>query len=664
MNAKKLQLLLLMLLSMLSNYAQKSKLFHVLSPDNKTDVTLEVGEKTNWSVKSENTIVIALSPISMTIDKGEILGSHVKIISSKTETVNSVFNTPFYKKKSVTNNYNQLTIHCKGDYGIAVRAYDDGAAYRFFTKKKNDITVQSEEANFNFEKDYKAFIPYVRDPRYDHDLFAVSFESLYDEIPISQFAKDTIAFLPLLVNIGDQKKAVILEADLENYPGMFMNLNPQTKQGLQGVFAPYPTEEKQGGFNMLNKVVTKRASYLAKVKGTSNFPWRAVVISNNDASLANNDMVQKLASPSRLDDISWIKPGKVAWDWWNDWNISHVDFRAGINTETYKYYIDFASANKIEYIIIDEGWSKTDDLMNVVPAVNIEEIVNYGKQKNVGVILWATWYAVTLKMKEAFSKYAAMGVKGFKMDFIDRDDAELVSSLYEIAKTAADYKLMLDFHGMYKPTGLQRTFPNIVNCEGVKGMENVKWAPNEDVPRYDVTIPFIRMMAGPMDYTPGAMRNAIKENFRPINSMPMSQGTRCHQLAMYIVFEAPLEMMADNPTIYMKEQESTDFIAKVPTVFDETIALNGKVGEFILMARKKDNVWYVGGMTNWTARDITVDFSFLGEGNYEAEIFKDGMNADRDATDYKKEKVNVDQTQKITMHLAPGGGFAMRIVKQ
>ena len=385
MNVKKLQLLFIMLLSMLANYAQKPKLFHVLSPDNKIDVTLEIGEKTNWSVKSENTIVIAPSPLSITIDNGQILGSNAKIISSKTENVNSVFNTPFYKKKSVTDNYNQLTINCKGDYGIVVRAYNDGAAYRFFTKKKNEITVQSEEANFNFEKDYKAFIPYVRDPRYDHDLFAVSFESLYDEIPISQFAKDTIAFLPLLINIGDQKKAVILEADLENYPGMFIKLNPQTKKGLQGVFAPYPTEEKQGGYNMLNKVVTKRASYIAKVKGNNNFPWRAVVISNDDASLANNDMVQKLASPSRLNDISWIKPGKVAWDWWNDWNISHVDFRAGINTETYKYYIDFASANKIEYIIIDEGWSKTDDLMNVVPAVNIEEIVNY-EQKMLALI--------------------------------------------------------------------------------------------------------------------------------------------------------------------------------------------------------------------------------------------------------------------------------------
>ena len=486
---------------------------------------------------------------------------------------------------------------------------------------------------------------------------------MYDEIPVSHFEKDTLAFLPLLVNIGENKKAVILEADLEDYPGMFLDINPQTRQGLKGVFAPYALEEKQGGFNKLNYMVTQRATYIAKVNGTRSFPWRVVVISDNDAALANNDMVQKLATPSRVSDISWIRPGKVAWDWWNDWNISHVDFRAGINTETYKYYIDFATANKIEYIVMDEGWSETADLMKISPRVNVEEIVNYGKQKNVGVILWTTWYAVTQKMDEAFAKYAAMGVKGFKIDFMDRDDQKLVSSLYEIAKKAADYQLMLDLHGMYKPTGLQRTYPNVVNFEGVKGMENVKWTTNDDVPRYDVTIPFIRMVAGPMDYTPGAMRNATKSYFRPNNSLPMSQGTRCHQLAMYVVFEAPLQMMADNPTAYMKDQECTDFISKTPTVFDETVALDGKVGEYVAIARKKNNTWYAGAMTNWTPRDISIDFSFLGEGNYQAEIFKDGINADRDATDYKKEIIKVSAKDKISFHLSNGGGWAARITK-
>jgi alpha-glucosidase len=372
-------------------------------------------------------------------------------------------------------------------------------------------------------------------------------------------------------------------------------------------------------------------------------------------------MVQKLASPSRLKDITWIKPGKVSWDWWNDWNISHVNFKAGINTETYKYYIDFAGANKLEYIIMDEGWSDPLDLMNISPNINLAEIIAYGKQKNVGVILWASWYAVSQKTNEAFARYSSMGIKGFKIDFMDRDDQKMVSSLYTIAQEAADYKLVIDFHGMYKPTGIQRTYPNILNCEGVKGMENVKWTPHDDVPRYDLSIPFIRMVAGPMDYTPGAMRNATMSSFHPDGSMPMSQGTRSHQLAMYTVFEAPLQMLSDNPTAYMKESECTDFIAKIPTTFDETVALDGSLGEFAAVARRKDNIWYLGVMNNWTARDISVNFSFLGKGNYEAEIFQDGINADRDATDYKKEIISIDSLTQIKIHLAGGGGWAARI---
>jgi alpha-glucosidase len=372
-------------------------------------------------------------------------------------------------------------------------------------------------------------------------------------------------------------------------------------------------------------------------------------------------MVQKLAAPSRLADVSWIKPGKVAWDWWNDWNISHVDFVAGINTPTYKHYIDFAAKNKIEYIIVDEGWSNDTSLLLINDKINIEEIVNHAKQKNVGVILWASWYAVQKDLRSAFSKYSQMGVKGFKIDFMDRDDAKMVSSLYEIAKVAAEYKLLVDFHGMYKPTGIQRTYPNIVNFEGVKGLENSKWTPNDDVPRYDVSIPFIRMMAGPMDYTPGAMRNSNKANFRPLNSNPMSQGTRCHQLAMYTIFEAPLQMLADNPTAYTKEQECTDYIAQVPTVFEETVVLDGKVGEFVAIARKSKNKWFVGGMSNWNEREISVDFSFLGTGSFELELFKDGLNANKEATDYKKEKIKISAKDTMKIKMANGGGFAMMI---
>ncbi len=436
----------------------------------------------------------------------------------------------------------------------------------------------------------------------------------------------------------------------------------QTRKGFVGVFAPYPLEVQQGGYGNMNVIPTKRAEYIARTKGNRSFPWRGIVLSRSDKELLNNDIVQKLASPPRLSDRSWIKPGQVSWDWWNDWNISHVDFRAGINTPTYKYYIDFAAANHIPYIIMDGGWSEALDLTKVNPDINLQEILEYGKQKGVSIILWASWFAVTKQMDTAFPLYAKMGVKGFKIDFFDRDDQKAVASTYEIAKKAAGYHLMVDYHGIFKPTGLQRTYPNVIGYEGVKGLENLKWA-IEDAPRYAVSIPFIRMMAGPMDYTPGAMRNSTRLNYRPSQSAPTSQGTRCHQMAMFVVYEAPLQMLADNPTIYMKEQECTDFITKIPTTFDETVPLDGKVGEFVALARKRGDFWYVGAMSNWDARSVTLNFAFLGDGKYRAVVFKDGINADREPTDYKKESIAVTSRDTLTIQLAPGGGWAARIEK-
>jgi alpha-glucosidase len=648
-----------LLISASFTYSQ-SNVLHVKSPNGKIDMALESGAKISWSVKHENTEVITPSSISLTLGNGVVLGNNGKVTSVKNSKVNTSFATPVYKKKTVIDEYNQLTVNFKDDFGLILRAYNDGVAYRFFTSKTGQIFIESEEANFNFSKDHKAFIPYVRDPR-EKDMYSSSFEAMYDEIPLSKFVKDSLAFSPLLIDLGNGKKAAIIEAELEDYPGMYLTRNNQAQQGLQGAFAHYPKEERLGGFNKMNYMVAKRESYIAKTSGTRNFPWRAIIISESDKDLANNDMVQKLSAPSQIADASWIKPGKVAWDWWNDWNISKVDFKAGINTETYKHYIDFASKNHIEYVVFDEGWSEDTDMLKVSPGMNIEELISYGKQKNVGIILWASWYALNQVLDDAFSQYSKMGVKGFKIDFMDRDDQKMVKSIYDMAKKAASYKLFIDYHGMYKPTGIQRTYPNIVNFEGVKGLENAKWTPNDDMPHYETSIPFIRMLAGPMDYTPGAMRNATRADFRPSNSMPMSQGTRCHQLGMYVVFEAPLQMLADNPTAYMKEQESTSFISQIPTTFDETIALDGKVGEYVAIARKKGDTWFVGGLTNWSAREMTIDLSFLDKGTYSAEIFKDGINAEKDATDYKHEIVKVVSTGKLMLHMANGGGFAIII---
>ncbi len=609
-----------------------------------------------WTVRHKGQVIIEPSAIALQLQGGEILGANPKITSSKLEKVKKEITAINYKKAIIPDEYHQLTVRCKGDFGLLVRVYNEGVAYRIFTSRKEDLVINDETVRFNFSADHKAFIPFVRDLR-GSEIYINSFEALYKEINISKINPDTLAFLPLLVELDNGKKAVILEVDVEDYPGMFVNVNQQTRQGLVGTFAPYPLEEKQGGFNMMNLMVTSRADFIAKTKGTRSFPWRTIVISENDRELLDNDIVQKLAAPPRVADVSWIKPGKVAWDWWNNWNISHVDFRAGINTPTYKYYIDFAAANKLEYIVMDEGWSVSTDMTKVSDKIDLDEIVEYGRQKGVGVILWATWYALTQRIDEVFENYSTMGVKGFKIDFIDRDDQKTVASTYEIAEKAAKYRLMIDFHGIYKPTGLQRTYPNVIGFEGVKGLENTKWA-RDDVPRYDVSIPFIRMMAGPMDYTPGAMRNANRDNFRPIHASPMSQGTRCHQLAMYVVFEEPLKMLSDNPTIYMKEQQTTDFIAKFPTTFDQTVAIDGRVGEYVAIARRKADTWYVGAMTNWNARNLTLDFSFLPRGVYQAEVFKDGINADREASDYKREVIKVDSGDRLEIHLSSGGGWA------
>jgi alpha-glucosidase len=658
---KRHALLTLLLLCSLSIRAQQVKILQVKSPDGSIAVKVEAGARIQWSVYCDGSQIIAPSAIALQLQNGEVFGDGAKVQSAKTIPINTSFIAVNYRRNEIKDICNELTVTCKGGYGIIFRAYDDAVAYRFFARRKEEVIILNETANFNFTGDHRAFIPIQWDYR-GGQMFNSSFEALYREINISQFPKDSLAFLPVLIDVGQGMKAVITEADLEDYPGMYLDLN-STGKGFKGVFAPYPLETMLGGYNNINVIPVKRADYIAKTTGSRNFPWRAVVISRNDKDLLNCDIVQKLASPSRISDISWIKPGQVAWDWWNDWNISHVDFRAGINTPTYKYYIDFASDNNIPYIILDAGWTNEVDLTVPVPEINLEELVTYGKQKNVGLILWASWHSVTQQKAKAFPFFESLGVKGLKIDFIDRDDQLAVASLYEIASQAAEHHLMVDYHGVFKPAGLQRTYPNVVGIEGVKGMENVKWA-DEDVPRYDVTLPFIRNLAGPMDYTPGAMRNSTQANFKPNNSMPMSKGTRVHQMAMYVVFEVPLQMLSDNPTAYMKEQECTDFITKIPTTFDETIPLDGQVAEHVSVARRKGETWFVGAMTNWTARELIIDCSFLPEGSYLAEVFRDGVNADRDATDYKKEAIQIKSGDRLTVKLMDGGGWVARIVRK
>ena len=318
-------------------------------------------------------------------------------------------------------------------------------------------------------------------------------------------------------------------------------------------------------------------------------------------------------------------------------------------------------------MILDEGWAvnKQADLMQVVPEIDLEELCAYAKEKGVGLILWAGYWAVNRDMETVFLHFSRMGVKGFKIDFMDRDDQQMVNFYTACAEMGAKYKMMIDFHGAYKPTGLHRTYPNVINFEGVHGLEQMKWGQDgKSQVIYDVTIPFIRMVAGPFDYTQGAMRNATLNNYRPVNSEPMSPGTRCRQLAEYVIFDAPLTMLCDSPSNYLQEPECTQFIAEIPTVWDETLALGGKIGEFVTMARRSGDNWYIGSMTDWTPRDITIELGFLPAGRYRIEIFRDGKNADRAARDFAKEERTVVPGDKIKVHLAPGGGWAAKLVRQ
>ena len=457
-------------------------------------------------------------------------------------------------------------------------------------------------------------------------------------------------------------KLTLLESDLEAYPGMFVCGDGKTP-ALKGVFAAYPQETFKNKWRCQETVKTRRP-YIARVAGKRTFPWRIMAVTAEDTQMPVNHLVYALAAPNRIGDYNWIKPGKVAWEWWNDWGISGVDFKVGINTPTYKHYIDFAAEQGIEYVVLDEGWSdpKQGDIMTTVPEIDLPELAEYARNKGVGLILWAVMNVLDEQLEKACRYYAGMGIKGFKVDFLDRDDQKAVEMVYRIAETTAKYKLFVDFHGMYKPTGINRTFPNAINFEGVFGMEELKWS-NPDMPLYDVTMPFIRMMAGNVDYTQGAMRNAVKKDFRDIYSSPMSQGTRCHQLATYIVFDSPLVMLCDAPTAYRKEPECTRFIAGLPVVADETRILQGKMGEYIVTARRVGEDWIVGGLTDWEARTVDLDLSFLPEGMFRAEIFCDGINADKKGEDYRHEYRDVKREDRLKMQLAPGGGFAIRLKK-
>lgn len=639
-----------------------AKKAEVASPSGNISVTVEDGTDGNlmFSVSSNGKQLLLPSRIGMEFEGAK---KTQKIKSSKViKNIKEDVNAPFYRNPKFSTTSNELTLRLEDGNSVTFRVFDDGVAYRFSTDGKSGNIINNETAIYNVAGNPKVYLPHSTNPKKPE---AMAFQNFYTVTPMSS-ASPLLAFLPVTVDYDNGLKMTMMESDLEAYPGMFVEAD-STTNSLKGVFAKYPSSTDFYPWRK-QEYVTGTEKYIAKSEGKRNFPWRIMAITTDDTQMPVNNLVYALASPSRVADTSWIKPGQSAWEWWNDWGLRQVPFKAGINNETYKYFIDFAADNGIEYVVLDEGWydPKSGDMLTTIPEIDLPMLIDYANKKGVGLWLWTVFNVLDNQLEEACKKYSDMGIKGFKVDFLDRDDQTGVEMTYRICDATAKNNLMLDLHGFYKPTGLNRTYPNVVNFESVFGMEEMKWSdPSVDMPEYDVTFPYIRMMCGPVDFTPGAMRNATKSDWKAMYSNPFSQGTRAHQVANYIVQDSPFTMLADNPTSYMGNQECTDFITAIPTVFEETKVIDGKMGEYIVTLRQTGNCWFVGGQTDWNPRDYELDFSFLPSAEkFKVTLLKDGVNAGKQAQDYVVETFEVNSGTKKLIHMAPGGGFAVRIDPQ
>lgn len=628
----------------------------IKSPDGSLKAVVSDAKGLHFSLFKNNTNVVKSMLIGLSSFDGTEIGAPGSITSCRFAKISKQVNALFYRKALLKDVYNQATLTLKNNAQVTFRLYNEGLAYRFSTNRKDSMKIRKETADLSFSEPAISWMAYTNNPKTP---FAMAFQNIYSKEELDTLDKNQ-AFLPVTIETG-KYKVTLLESDVQNYPNMWVQPDKGT---LKALFAPYPAKMAYYPWRHMSHVVAAEP-YIARVAGQRNYPWRILAVTDDDTQMPVNDLVYLLAEPSKISNTSWIKPGKVAWDWWSDWNLKGVDFKAGINTQTYKYYIDFAAAYHIPYIILDEGWydSKSGDMMHPIQAIDLPELISYGKNKGVGIVLWTVFNVLDENLETLCKHYSEMGIKGFKVDFMDRDDQTAVEMTNRIAACAAKYHLILDYHGIYKPVGLNRTWPNVLNIESVYGMEESKWETLKfNHPLYDVTFPYIRMMAGPVDYTPGAMRNGTKADWAASYAHPVSQGTRCHQAAMYVVYDSPFTMLADTPTSYQSEPDYTKFIASLPDLWDDTRILQGKMGEYIVTARRKGANWYIAGMTNWDERDITLDLSELLQGSgYTATLLTDGINANHNAEDYKISKVN--PAGKLALHMASGGGFVLKIEK-
>jgi alpha-glucosidase len=549
--------------------------------------------------------------------------------------------------------YNELRLELEGGAAVVFRAYDEGVAYRWETSlPQAEVTVFKEEAAFNFTGNFFVYYP-------EEQSFFSHNERLFLPRALGDLAPKNLASIPAVVD-ADGVKIALCDADVESYPGLW--LQGTNGNGLAATFPPFPLKEELS--NDRDFRVTKTTDFIAKTKGARTYPWRVIGVARKDADLLTSSLTYLLASPSRVADTSWIKGGKVAWDWWNANNLSGVDFKAGVNTTTYKYYIDFAAANHLDYIILDEGWYKLGNLLQVVPEMNIEELVAYGRQKNVGVILWVVWKTLDDQLQPALDQFAKWGVRGIKVDFMQRDDQPVMDFYQKICREAAQRHLLVDFHGGIRPALLTRTWPNLISVEGVRGNEWNKWS-SHITPEHKVTLPFTRLFLGPMDFTPGATLNANRDGFAPNFDRPSSQGTRVQEMALYVVYESPLQMLCDSPTHYQREPEMMEFLRAVPTEWDETKVLDARIADYVLVARRHGDEWFIGAITDWSPRELELDLSFLPAAkHFHLDEYRDGINADRYAQDFKRVQQTVTNATKLHLKLAEGGGWVARVTPE
>jgi alpha-glucosidase len=634
---------------------------HISSPDNSIDVDISIKKIFSYSISLDNMIIVEPSIIDMELMNGKKLSDDLSIQSTKIHSVNEIITSPVPDtRRNIPDIYNELLIQFKQNFSVVFRVYNDGVAYRIITRFKDSIIIKNETANFQFQQGAKVLAPLIHQ-REGLDIFHTSFEELYEYKSLDSLTNKDIMFSPALVSTFDNVKIAITESDLLDYPGMF--LKGTNSFTLEGEFAPYPLKEKIAEGDYPQMVVTNRADYIAKTNGSRNFPWRVLMIARNDTDLPANDIVYRLATPSRVKDVSWIQPSKCTDEWIIDVNLFNVPFRSGVNTASYKYYIDFAKRFGFARIMMDAGWSDTKDLFKINPNINMDTIVAYAKEKGIKLSMWTLSMTLDKQLDSALDQFNKWGVDFIMTDFIDRDDQKTVNFYQRISEACAAHKLMIMFHGAYPPKGFNRTYPNNITREGVLGSEYNAWS-DKTTPEHDVTLPFTRMLAGPFDYEPGILDNATKAQFKPIWGKVMSQGTRCHQLAMFVVYNNPLQIFSGNPSQGYLESNFMELLGCIPTMWDTTIILEAKVADYIVTARKKEEDWFIAGLTDWTARTFNLKLDFLTGGNYEATMCEDGINADRYAADYSIKTFSAKKEDTIPVQMAPGGGFLIRLKRK